>query len=265
MAEALLRAGPGVCVVTTSREPLRAAGGVRLPGAAARRPGRGRPSTRTTCSTTARSSSSWRAPRRWSHATCSIDRAGVGDGSHLPTSRRDPARDRARRRSDRGLRRRRRRVTARRSLPPPHGREPHGPSAAAHAAGDTRLESRPPSRIPSASSFAVSRSWRAVSRSTRPTSIAADPELAEGDVVECVANLVAKSLISVDLGGAVTWYRLLETTRAYAREKLAESGEIARFRRRHAEYHRALFERARHGVARSADRRVAGHVRPAAR
>ena len=74
--------------------------------------------------------------------------------------------------------------------------------------------------------------------------IAAGPELADGDVVECVANLVAKSLISVDLSGAVTSYRLLETTRAYAGEKLAESGEVERFRRRHAEYHRDLFERA---------------------
>ncbi len=37
---------------------------------------------------------------------------------------------------------------------------------------------------------------------------------------------------------------MLETTRAYAREKLAESGEVERLRRRHAEYHRDLFERA---------------------
>ena len=75
-------------------------------------------------------------------------------------------------------------------------------------------------------------------------SIAADPQLAPGDVAECVANLVAKSLIAVDLGGAVTSYRLLETTRAYAAEKLAESGEVERLARRHAEYHRALFDRA---------------------
>ena len=46
--------------------------------------------------------------------------------------------------------------------------------------------------------------------------IAAGPGLGAGDVAESVANLVAKSLVSVDLGGAVTSYRLLETTRAYA-------------------------------------------------
>jgi predicted ATPase/DNA-binding winged helix-turn-helix (wHTH) protein len=74
--------------------------------------------------------------------------------------------------------------------------------------------------------------------------IATGPELADGDVVECMANLVAKSLIAVDLGGAGTSYRLLETTRAYASEKLAESGEGERCARRHAEYHRDLFERA---------------------
>jgi predicted ATPase/DNA-binding winged helix-turn-helix (wHTH) protein len=74
--------------------------------------------------------------------------------------------------------------------------------------------------------------------------IAAGPDLTDGEVVECVANLVARSLISVDLSGDVTSYRLLETTRAYAGEKLAESGEVEHFRRRHAEYHRDLFERA---------------------
>lgn len=76
------------------------------------------------------------------------------------------------------------------------------------------------------------------------TSIAAGPDLADGDVVEGMANLVSRSLIAVDLGGAVTSYRLLETTRAYAAEKLAESGEVERCARRHAEYHRDLFERA---------------------
>jgi predicted ATPase len=39
-------------------------------------------------------------------------------------------------------------------------------------------------------------------------------------------------------------YRLLETTRAYAREKLAESGELGQVARCHAERYRDLFERA---------------------
>lgn len=39
-------------------------------------------------------------------------------------------------------------------------------------------------------------------------------------------------------------YRLLETTRAYALEKLTESGESQPVARRHAEYYRDLLERA---------------------
>jgi len=56
--------------------------------------------------------------------------------------------------------------------------------------------------------------------------------------------LVAKSLVAADLGGATGWYRLLETTRAYALEKLTQSGEFEQVARRHAKYCRDLFERA---------------------
>jgi predicted ATPase len=52
--------------------------------------------------------------------------------------------------------------------------------------------------------------------------------------------LVAKSLIAADRGGAEPRLRLLETTRAYALEKLAESGERDILARRHAEYSRDL-------------------------
>jgi predicted ATPase len=48
----------------------------------------------------------------------------------------------------------------------------------------------------------------------------------------------------VEVAGAVTRYRLLETTRAYALEKLTESGELEQVARHHAEYYRDLFERA---------------------
>jgi len=50
--------------------------------------------------------------------------------------------------------------------------------------------------------------------------------------------------VSTDVGGAIVQYRLLETTRAYAREKLIESAELDAFARRHAEYFRDLFEHA---------------------
>jgi predicted ATPase/DNA-binding winged helix-turn-helix (wHTH) protein len=64
------------------------------------------------------------------------------------------------------------------------------------------------------------------------------------DVVECVANLVAKSLVSADVSGPVVQYRLLDTTRAYAMQKLTENGEVQKYLRRHAEHHRDLLERA---------------------
>lgn len=67
---------------------------------------------------------------------------------------------------------------------------------------------------------------------------------ADTDAVEAVANLVAKSLISADVGGAVVQYRLLDTTRAYAVQKLIETGEFQDYARRHAQHHLDWFERA---------------------
>jgi predicted ATPase/DNA-binding winged helix-turn-helix (wHTH) protein len=76
------------------------------------------------------------------------------------------------------------------------------------------------------------------------TAVAAGVDIPGADVVDAVANLVGKSLLSTDVGGAIVRYRLLETTRAYAREKLIESVEFDHVARRHAEYYRNLFQRA---------------------
>jgi predicted ATPase/DNA-binding winged helix-turn-helix (wHTH) protein len=65
--------------------------------------------------------------------------------------------------------------------------------------------------------------------------VAAFDGIGSPDVLNGVASLMAKSLISVALRDAITTYRLLETTRAYAREKLLAGGEIQRIRRLHAE------------------------------
>ena len=73
--------------------------------------------------------------------------------------------------------------------------------------------------------------------------VAASDELGASDVVDCIVNLVAKSLLSV-VGSAVAQYRLLETTRAYALDKLTQSGELHRFARRHAEHFRDVFRTA---------------------
>src|ERR1700730_5962152 len=76
------------------------------------------------------------------------------------------------------------------------------------------------------------------------SAIAATDEIAGADIVDCAVNLVAKSLVAADLCGPTGWYRLLETTRACALEKLTESGELEQVAQRHAEYCRDLFERA---------------------
>ena len=76
------------------------------------------------------------------------------------------------------------------------------------------------------------------------SAVATAADLDAPAIVDRVTNLAAKSLVVVEATGAVTGYRLLETTRAYALEKLIASGELDRVARRHAEYYRDLFERA---------------------
>jgi predicted ATPase/DNA-binding winged helix-turn-helix (wHTH) protein len=63
-------------------------------------------------------------------------------------------------------------------------------------------------------------------------------------IEEALLHLIAKSLVSADVSGDHVRYRLLESTRAYAREMLEAAGEGAQLDRRHAEYYRSLFERA---------------------
>ena len=74
--------------------------------------------------------------------------------------------------------------------------------------------------------------------------VAADDESAVSDVVCSLANLVTKSLVTLEAGGAIAHHRLHETTRVYALEKLAESGEFDQVARRHANYYRDLFDKA---------------------
>jgi predicted ATPase len=68
------------------------------------------------------------------------------------------------------------------------------------------------------------------------SAVAVSAEIAADEVVLHLANLVTKSLIAADVGGAAPCYRLLGTTRAYALEKLSESGELEQVGRRHAAY-----------------------------
>jgi predicted ATPase len=61
-----------------------------------------------------------------------------------------------------------------------------------------------------------------------------------GDIplIDSIANLVAKSLAVFEASTSPTRWRLLDTIRAYALPKLAESGEIDSARRLHASYFR---------------------------
>ncbi len=68
--------------------------------------------------------------------------------------------------------------------------------------------------------------------------IAATPHTIEG-----LLSLVDKSLVAAESTGSATLYRLLDTTRAYALEKLEASRERASVARRHAEHYRDLLER----------------------
>ena len=70
------------------------------------------------------------------------------------------------------------------------------------------------------------------------------PEL----TVQLLSDLVAKSLVLVDHRWAVTHFRLLETTRGFAEEKLREWDDIADIRRRHAALLAALFAAERTGI-----------------
>ena len=60
--------------------------------------------------------------------------------------------------------------------------------------------------------------------------------LDEIDILDLLSSLTDKSLVVADTAGEHGRYRLLESTRAYALEKLAAGGERERFARRHAEY-----------------------------
>jgi predicted ATPase len=73
--------------------------------------------------------------------------------------------------------------------------------------------------------------------------------LTGADVFAAVTNLAAKSLIVTDIAGEATSYRLSDTTRAYAGDKLTASGELDRVRRLHAEVIRDLFRQADAEVA----------------
>ena len=74
-------------------------------------------------------------------------------------------------------------------------------------------------------------------------------DLESWDVLDALAELVGKSMVvAEDTAQSTTRFRMLETLRQYARERLDEHGEIDRWRRRHAEYFVAWAEEAGRGL-----------------
>src|SRR5437763_2927030 len=71
--------------------------------------------------------------------------------------------------------------------------------------------------------------------------VAAGEEAPPGAIGDLLLSLVEKSLVQADLGGSECRYGLLESTRYYAVEKLADA---ARLRRRHAEHFAARLAQA---------------------
>lgn len=73
---------------------------------------------------------------------------------------------------------------------------------------------------------------------------AAEAMFDDMDVLELLPQLVNKSLVTLDDEGDEPRYRLLETIRQYARDKLLESGEAVEIRNRHLAYYVQLAEEA---------------------
>ncbi len=70
--------------------------------------------------------------------------------------------------------------------------------------------------------------------------VAGDDEVEHYQVLDLLTLLVDKSLVVADDSAGRTRYRLLETVRQYAQEKLGESGEADAVRSRHRDYYTAL-------------------------
>ena len=112
---------------------------------------------------------------------------------------------------------------------------PHGAAAAADAARADRLELRPPRHAGEDAVRAACRSSRAAARWRRPKRWARAARSRAPDVLDLLAALVEKSLVELDAGGER--YRMLETVRQYAQEKLDASGEADAARTRHLEFY----------------------------
>ncbi len=76
--------------------------------------------------------------------------------------------------------------------------------------------------------------------------ICADDTIDAWDLLDVLSSLVDKSMVVAELYGSEQRYRLLESTRQYALERLASTGEERELRRRHAAHFCRFTEEAEH-------------------
>jgi predicted ATPase len=72
--------------------------------------------------------------------------------------------------------------------------------------------------------------------------VVCDAALTEDDVIDGIGELVAKSLVNVSLDGSEAVYRLFESTRAYAADKLRGTEDVRQIASRHARFVAALID-----------------------
>ncbi|NTX26843.1 winged helix-turn-helix domain-containing protein [Burkholderia pyrrocinia] len=83
--------------------------------------------------------------------------------------------------------------------------------------------------------------------------VAMDFGMSAAEMIAVLGELVAKSLVTVEFDGALARYRLTESTRAYALEKLHNEGEFDAIAERHARYEREQGEARMQTQAQAAD------------
>lgn len=72
--------------------------------------------------------------------------------------------------------------------------------------------------------------------------VAMDEDMTMAGVITGISELTAKSLLNVEFENDVARYRLSESTRAYAMEKLQDEGEVQRIADRHVRFIRQRFD-----------------------
>jgi predicted ATPase/DNA-binding winged helix-turn-helix (wHTH) protein len=82
-------------------------------------------------------------------------------------------------------------------------------------------------------------------------SVATTNEVDDTPMMVALAGLVSKSMLALSSGNRAVRYRLLDTTRAYALEKLATTADLDATTRRHARYFLHLLESFREGPGES--------------